>query len=314
MVGGVLVARPEILLLEVRRTVGLRESVEGRRIARRQRRLLVRQARQSRQPEDRVDRLDHRVVVALGVRDRAGAGEGRDQHQRDAHAARQRQAVRPVGQNARRHVIVEPVRLVIGDDDRALAPDLRARGDGVDDAGVHRLGDLVVGIAGMIVVAGLGGVDRGDFRHASAPPGRDSSGSGSAAAGLEVVVAAADVDHAAGRRQVVVVDVVEEVVLALQVVPFVEVVGDVAEILRAVVVRDIVGVRRGRREGRLVRLDGRRSRSDTSASAIDLPGCAAMNGMSFWMSAEIARRASRSPDISVLMSRAGERQRHRGEA
>ena len=72
--------------------------------------------------EDRVDRLDHRVVVALGVRNGAGAGIGRDQQQRNTDAARQRQAIRAVGQDLRRHVIVEAVGLVVGDDDRALAP------------------------------------------------------------------------------------------------------------------------------------------------------------------------------------------------
>ena len=145
------------------------------------RRHLVGQARQRRQAEDRADRFDDGVVVALGMRDRAGARVRRDQQQRDADAARQRQAVGTIGQNARRHVIVEAVGFVIGDDDRALAPERRIRGDGVDDARGHRLGDLMVAIARMIVVAGLGGVDRRDFRPASGPPGWDNWGSGSAA-------------------------------------------------------------------------------------------------------------------------------------
>ena len=45
------------------------------------------------QAEQRVDRLDDRVVVALGVGDRVDARVRRNEHERDADAARQRQAM-----------------------------------------------------------------------------------------------------------------------------------------------------------------------------------------------------------------------------
>ena len=69
---------------------------------------------------------------------------------------------------------------------------------------------------------------------------------------LDVVIAAADIEHAA-IGQLVVGDVGEEIALAAQVAPFVAVVGEIAEVLRAVVMRHVVGVRRIGREGRLVR-------------------------------------------------------------
>ena len=70
---------------------------------------------------------------------------------------------------------------------------------------------------------------------------------------MEVEVAAADIEDAAGRRQRAVRHVGEEVALALEVHLLDRIVGDVAEILRAVVVADISDVRRD--AGRVGRLE-----------------------------------------------------------
>ena len=134
------------MLLETSR----REAIERRRVALRQRVCLLRQGRQGRQVEDGVERLDDGIVVAFGMRHDMRARVGREHEERNADAARQRQRVGPVRQDARWHVIVEAVGLVIGDDDRA------------DDARVHRLADRVIGIGGMVIVALLGGLDGRD--------------------------------------------------------------------------------------------------------------------------------------------------------
>ena len=72
------------------------EALNLGRIPGRERLALVRQARQSRQAEERVDRLDDRVVVAFGMRHRMRARIRRDQDQRDADTARERQPVGPI--------------------------------------------------------------------------------------------------------------------------------------------------------------------------------------------------------------------------
>ena len=69
---------------------------------------------------------------------------------------------------------------------------------------------------------------------------------------IEIVVAAADVEHAARARKRVLRHVGEEVAFAAQIGLFGRVVGDIAEILRAVVMADVVLMRRRAAEvGRL---------------------------------------------------------------
>ena len=169
-----------------------------------------------------------------------GAGIGRDQQGRHAYAAGQRQPVRPEGQDPGRHVVIEPVRLVVGDDDGALVPHLRPGRDGVDDAGHHRFAELTVAVAGVVVVAGLGLADRGTVgvrergRVVRVGHGRREAG--------QVGEAAADVEHAAVGREVALPHVAEEVAEAAKVGLVGRVVGDVAEILWPLVVADVAVV------------------------------------------------------------------------
>ncbi len=135
-------------------------------------------------------------------------------------------------------MVVEAIRLVIGDDDCALIPELRIRRDRVDRAGRHRLADLAVGIAWVVVVARFGLVNGGNLirprvgvRDRRCQP-------------LLVRVAAADVEHAAfGQR--IVGYVGEEVTKPAQAgVAHLRRIGNIAKILRAVVMADI-GIVRG---------------------------------------------------------------------
>src|ERR1700729_3249472 len=77
-------------------------------------------------------------------------------------------AVGTVAQNLRRDVIIKAGGFVIGDDDGAVLPDVLVGGDRVDDACGHSLRELAVGIARMIVVAGLPRPDRGEPRRGRA--------------------------------------------------------------------------------------------------------------------------------------------------
>ncbi len=201
----------------MRPEVGLRDAVRrvGGALAGDARLQLVRQVGQRRQVEHGVDQLDDRVVVALLARGGVGAAIGRDQDQRDARPAGQRQAGRVEGEDARRHVVVVTLALVVGDDDGALVP-VRAAGDGVDLAGDQRLRDLGVGVGRVVVVAdevGLHdrrlGVQRVAGREVGRVERRRQPG--------DVLVAAAHVDHAAARRHGAVAHVGEEVAEPLQV-------------------------------------------------------------------------------------------------
>ena len=81
-------------------------------------------------------------------------------------AAGERQPVGAVGEDARWNMIVEAIRLVVGDDDRTVFPDLRIRRDRVDHAGCHRLAELPVRVAWVVVVARLRCINRGDLSAA----------------------------------------------------------------------------------------------------------------------------------------------------
>ena len=183
-------------------------------------------------PKIVVDRLDHRVMIALDVRDGVRPRIGRDEDQRHADSPGKRQTVRAVGEDARRDVVVKAVRLIVGDDDRALFPDLRVRRDRVDHAGRHGLADLPVGVARVVVVARLRRVNRGDFS-------RRRVGVGDRRRQPHLVrVAAADVEHAA-FGQGVVRHVGEEIGHAAEVRAKRRRVGKIAEILRPLVMADI---------------------------------------------------------------------------
>ncbi len=199
------------------------------------RRRLVRQRRQWRQAEQRVDEADDRIVVALLMRHHVGPRIGRDHEQRDTRATAERKARGVVAENAGRHVVVVAFGLVVGDDDGALAP-VWAVGDGVDLVGDQRLADLRVGVARMVVVTIEVGADIGGVRRA----GRVRR------VGLhahDIVIAAADVEHAAGRRQRGLLHIAEEVAKTMQICVLHRVVVDVAEVLRPVMVPDVAGVR-----------------------------------------------------------------------
>src|SRR5208283_5058577 len=94
------VARSQVLLLKSRGA----ELVEFRRVAHRKRLGLVGEAGQGRQSEDPVDRLDHGVMVALGVRDGVRPRIGRNEDQRDANSPGKRLAVGAVGEDTWRDV------------------------------------------------------------------------------------------------------------------------------------------------------------------------------------------------------------------
>ena len=83
----VYVAGSQALLLESRGA----ELVERRRVAHRERLGLVGEAGEGRQSEDRVDRLDHGVMIALHVRDGVRPRIGRDEDQRHADSPGKRQ-------------------------------------------------------------------------------------------------------------------------------------------------------------------------------------------------------------------------------
>ncbi len=166
---------------------------------------------------------------------------GRNHDHRHAHAARERQSVRTIRQNAWRHVVVEAVGLVIGDDDRALRPERRVAGDRIDHARRHGLRDLPVRIARMVVVTGLRRLDRGDFRLGER--GGIVRILNRRRQVLVVAEAAANVEHAAVRRQVVVPDIVEEVGFAAEVGAQRRIVGEIAEVLRTLMMGDVIVVR-----------------------------------------------------------------------
>ena len=71
----------------------------------------------------------------------------------------------------------------------------------------------------------------------------------------DIVVTAADIDDAAAGGQIARDMVFEEVGLSSQVRLFGRIVGDIAEILRAVVMRNVIFVRDALQRGGLVRLD-----------------------------------------------------------
>ena len=124
-------------------------------------------------------------------------------------------------------MIVEAVRLVISDNDRALIP-IRATSDGVDLLGQQPLADLRVGVAGMIVVAveNLGQLRVGVLRTPA----------------FDVAVAAAHIKHARGRqppRR----DIAEKFAQPMQMRAGHGIVGHVAEVLRRVVMRNVTFVR-----------------------------------------------------------------------
>ncbi len=98
-------------------------------------------------------------MVTLNVGNDMGSSERRNEDQRNPHPSGEGQAVRSVGKNPGRNVVIEAVGLVVGDDDRALVPDPGLRGDGVDRAGDHGFAELPVRIRGVIVVSGFCFID-----------------------------------------------------------------------------------------------------------------------------------------------------------
>ena len=166
------------------------------------------------------------------MRDRAGRGVRRDQERRDARARLQDRAVSERAALPRRDVIVEAVRLIIGDDDRALRP-VRAVGDVGDRPRRQGFGDLLIRVGRVIIVADERVLDRRRRIHRHEP--------------VVVVVAAAEIEHAAILRQRPAFDRVEEILGAVQVrVQDLRIIGEIAEILRRVVMQDIAAVRGGR--------------------------------------------------------------------
>src|ERR1700735_4160055 len=135
-------------------------------------------------------------------------------------------------------MIVKTVGFIICDDDGAVLPDVLVGGDRVDDTRGHSLRELAVGIARMIVVAGLRRLDRGElrWREAVLVGVVRVLDDGGFARIFEVIVAAANVENAARARQDVLPYVGEKISFAAQIGLLGGIVGDIAEILRAIVV------------------------------------------------------------------------------
>src|SRR5208283_3237728 len=120
--------------------------------------------------------------------------------------------------------------LIVGDDNGALRP-IGAIGDRVDRIAQKGFADLRVGVARVIVVAGISRLDRRAGRA------RNEA--------IEVAIPAADVidSAASGAGQGGRVQGSEEVAEALHVCRgFVRVVGLIAEILRGIVMGDVAGM------------------------------------------------------------------------
>ena len=128
-------------------------------------------------------------------------------------------------------MIIEAIAFVISNDNDRLRP-VRAIGYSVDAVCNAGLADLQVGVAGVVVIAG-----EGSF-HSRARRARNQT--------VVVSITAANIKNAAGRRQLLVVDGVEEIVLAEHMLlSFHTIVSNVAEVLRSSVVSYVVDVRGG---------------------------------------------------------------------
>jgi hypothetical protein len=99
-----------------------------------------------------VDEFDDGAVLGGLVGDAVSDTVGRDEDGGDAWPLVEREAGGVVGADAGADVVVEAVGLVVGDEDDGVRP-VGAAGDGVDFAGEEGLGELRVGVAGVVVVA-----------------------------------------------------------------------------------------------------------------------------------------------------------------
>ena len=166
------------------------------------------------------------------MRDRAGHGVRRDQERRDARARLEDRAVSERAAFRRRDVVIVAVRLIIGDDDRALRP-VRAVGDVADRPRRQGFGDLLIRVGRVIVVADERVLDRRGWIHRHEP--------------VVVVIASAEIENASILWQRPPFDRVEEILGAVQVgVQDFRIVGEIGEILRRVVMQDVAAVRGGR--------------------------------------------------------------------
>ncbi len=151
----------------------------------------------------------------------------RDHDRRNPRPTLERIAFRVEAADVRRLVIIETIRLVVGDNDRAILP-VRAGCDRVDLIGEQGFGDLSVGISWMIVVAREGRLHRGvGIERLEA---------------VEIVVATTHIEHTAVVRKLLIRDRAEEVIQSMQIGGHLGVVADIAKILRAIVVNDVAGV------------------------------------------------------------------------
>ena len=143
-------------------------------------------------------------------------------------AGGERRSIGELAAALRRDMVVEPVGLVVGDDDGTVSP-VWTVGDVAHSPGRERLGDLLVGVGRVVVISQEGMLDGRRGINGNQP--------------IVVVVAAAQVEDAAAGGQGAVFNRVEEVLCAMQViVQDLRVVGEIAEILWAVVMQDVPGV------------------------------------------------------------------------
>src|SRR5579875_1519920 len=183
------------------------------------------QTRECRKAKDRVDRLDDGIVVAFSMRDSMNSRVRRNHDERHANPPRQWQAIWAIGQDTRRNMIIETVRLIVSNDDHASLPNLGILGNGVDDAGGHRLADLPVTVARMVVVS--------SFRRGNCL----CFGGGRSLANVrrllgDIAEAAANIKNASLRWKSTCCHIIEKIAEAAQIAPQRRVIRDIAKILR----------------------------------------------------------------------------------
>src|SRR5208282_1313442 len=170
----------------------------------------------------------------LGVRNVASASIGGNQQKRNARPIADQRLIRAKGTERRQNVVIVAFGIVPSHDDRAVLP-IGARRDLIDGLGDHGFADLSVRIGGMVVVAqkvllyGWIEIDRLQAK--------------------EVLKPALDEEDAALFRERLLIEGIEKVLEPVKLATHYRVIGDVAEILWPIVVRDVgrVGPIGGRR-------------------------------------------------------------------
>src|SRR5579875_1273324 len=177
--------------------------------------------------EEQISEFDDRGLIAGRMVNVSGASVGRNEDEGNARAVGNGQAVGSVSVDRRGDVVVVPFGIVPGDDDGALGP-VGACGDGVDGLSDESFADLGIGLARMVATTEKIALD---------------FGVGVGRLEMEGIEAAAlDEKKSAIERKGMRGESGEKIVHAVEFAAELGIVGDVAEVLRAVVVGDVAGV------------------------------------------------------------------------